>query len=102
MFDDDDLDLKIDTAWIRRNAPGAICQAMNIPRIPLPNTDRDSGEWCLGIDRKHESSTVLLYCHFGGSRQVYRRIATISTRAELVKLYEHLVGKGTWNKGQPQ
>jgi len=98
---DDDLGKKIDSAWIRRNAPCAICRLGAIPIIPLPNGNRDDGDWCLGIDRKHECTTLLLYAWFGRSQQAYRRLGTIQTRRELIDVYEQLVGKGSWPANSP-
>lgn len=69
--------------------------------IPLPNTDRDDGKWFLGVDRKHEGSTMLLYCELGNDRRVFRRIAFIQTRRELLKLYEHLTGVVVEPKREP-
>lgn len=94
-----DLDLPPDHAWIRNYAPGAICQLGMLPRIPLPNSDRDSGRWCLGVDRKQAGATVLLYCDFGQPGQVYRRIASISNRRQLIALYDQLCGRdGAWTE----
>lgn len=87
---------QITSDWIRRNAPGSLTKFGSLPRIVLPNGARDSGAWSLGIDRKHESTTVLLYCELGNDRRVYRRVAVIKTRGELIRLYEHFCGHGAW------
>ena len=94
---DADLEQPIDHRWIRIYAPHAICALGMLPRIPLPNSDRDCGDWSLGIDRKHEGSTVLLYCNFGKPNQEHRRIASITTRRQLIALYDQLCGwPGAW------
>lgn len=99
LIADEDLDQKIFHEWLRTHAPRVIWAFRTLPRIPLPNTDRDDGDWCLGIDRKHDDCTVLLYANFGKPEQTHRRIAVIHTRRELIRLYDHLCGRvGAWQK----
>jgi hypothetical protein len=102
-----DLAQKIDCAWVIANAPGATRRITRgreplggYPLIPLPNSDRDDGCWYLGIDNKHEGTTVLLYCELPGDKRVYRKLAVIQERYELIRLYESLVGEGTWERNR--
>lgn len=99
MIFEENLDEKLSVAWIRKHAPSVIVGDLGtIPLIPLPNHDRCAGEWYLGIDRKHQGTTCIIYCGRPPKSVGHRQIAVIQTQRELIRLYEHLVGEGSWVK----
>lgn len=87
-----DLSQKLDVRWVRKNVPGAICELGSLPLVPLPNTDRDSGRWFLGLDNKFEGTTVLLYAGKPGNGTSYRRVGFVFSRLEFLQLYERFTG----------